>query len=228
MNDWLDDPADGWLREPKEVVPEGKPATSETPNLPVPIGPEATTLAVTALEKRAQFVMAWESLTEKQRVFLNTWRESRFNANRAMRILDKTPLSVSKTSITNWSAEPAFELVRTTLREASIEEILSRANLVARQDDIVETAMTPKPILHQGQHTGFEEVEVGIAARANETLLRVGGHLKDKDLEVNVGIIGPSFAIQVVQQDGKIIDVTPQRVPIELPEPAEEADWTEA
>lgn len=231
MSDWLDDPSDDWLDPEKPVAGEVelKPAANTLPVLSV--GPQAIDAGVTALEKRAQFVLAWESLTDGQRVFLNTWREMNFNARRTLRVLASTAHSTSKTTVNNWQGNPHFELVRNTLREASVEEILSRANLVARQDDIVETALTPKPILYQGRHTGHEEVEVGIAARANETLLRVGGHLKEKDLEVNVGIIGPSFAIQVVQRDGNIIDVTPQRVMISLPEPAEEmidAEWLDA
>jgi hypothetical protein len=220
----LDD--DSWL-ETKDSWPVATlppPADGAQPQLPV--GPRALDAATTALEKRAQFISAWESLTEQQRVFLNTWRESRFNANRAMRILAGTTHRTSKTSISNWGANEAFELVRNTLREASVEEILSRASLVARHDDIVETALTPKPILYQGEHTGFEEVDVSAAARANETLMKVGGLLKDKEVDLNVGIIGPSFTIQVVQPQGNVIDVTPRGVPVQLPEPeVADADW---
>src|SRR2546423_360530 len=76
---------------------------------------------------------------------------------------------------------------------------LDRDRLLARQDDIVETLLTPKPILHQGAPTGFEEVEAGAAARANETLMQAAGLLKSKDdVNVNIGIVGPALNITVM------------------------------
>lgn len=216
------DSDDDWLDAPNE-----KPAGNTLPALP--LGTRELAAAATAQERRAQFVSAWESLPEQQRVFLNTWRECRFNTRKTLRVLAGTSFGTAKSTVYNWGANDAFELVRNALRDASVEEILSRANLAARHDDIVEEALTPKPILYQGEHTGFEEIELGTAAKANETLLRLGGHLKDKDLEINVGIVGPSFTIQVVQPDGAIIDVTPKGVPIALPEPeVEDADWVDA
>lgn len=220
-DDWLDTPTPVATAFPPDSE---KPADAALPALP--IGSQALVLAADAAERRAQFVLAWESLTDKQRVFLNTWRECRFNASRAIRVLANTAHHTSQSTIENWCANPAFDNIRTMLRAASVEEILSRDTLAARHNDIVETALTPTAVLHQGFATGHYEVELGVAAKANETLLRLGGHLKDKDLEVNVGIAGPSFVIQVVQPGGDVIDVTPQHVPVELPEPeVEDTEW---
>lgn len=180
--------------------------------------------AAAAREKRTEFIIAWESLTESQRVFLNTWRECRFNTNRTIRVLAGTAHAYSKTSVQRWIDIPQYALVRNLLRGSSIQEILSRDYLAARQEDIVETLLTPKPVLHAGFHTGFYEVEAGAASKANETLLRLGGHMKDKDLEVNVGIVGPQFVIQVVQPDGVVKDVTPQGIVIDLPALPDESD----
>ena len=213
--EWLD------IDLPKPSIPEGEVSDASMPALPV--GPQALTIAADAAAKREQFVVAWASLSDKQRVFLNTWRECRFNAAKAMRMPANTRHSITKQTVTNWQGNPSFEHVFTLLRSASVEQILNRDNLAARQEDIVETLLTPTPILHQGQHTGFMEVQAASASKANEVLLRLGGHLKDKDLEVNVGIVGPSFQIQVMQPSGELIDVTPQRVAVTLPEPDE--DW---
>ena len=215
--EWLDID----LPTPKED--EGKPADATMPALP--LGPQALAIASDAAAKREQFVVAWASLSDKQRVFLNTWRECRFNASKAMRVLANTKYGITKTTITNWLGNPSFEHVHTLIRSASVEQILNRDHLAARQEDIVETLLTPTPILHQGEDTGFREVQAASASKANEVLLRLGGHLKDKDLEVNVGIVGPSFQIQVMQPTGELIDVTPQRVEVQLPEP--DADWTD-
>lgn len=143
-------------------------------------------------------------------------------------MLAGTAYATAKRTVTVWAGNKKFERVRVVLREASVDEILSKSHLVTRQDDIVETLLTPKPILYQGQHTGFEEVDGSAAARANETLLKVGGHLKDKEVDLNVGIIGPEFNIQVVQRDGAVHHLAPVGIPVALPEPeAVDADWTE-
>lgn len=205
---------------------------SETPDeeMPaVPIGAELIALATDAAAKQQQFVKAWEGLLVKQRIYLNKWRECRFNERRTLRELTGSPYRVSKSTVQKWGRDRKYERVRKILQEASVEEILSRNNLVIRQDDIVETLLTPKPILYQGEHTGFEEIDAGAAGRANEVLLKVGGHLKDKEIDLSVDIIGPQFTIQVVQRDGSVIDATPRGVPVQLPEPEEviDADWTE-
>jgi hypothetical protein len=218
---------DDWLNEPAPDYPvakpdEGQPADASTPGLPVT--EQALAAAITAQERRGQFIAAWGQLSDNQRVFLNTWRESRFNYARTFRVLAGTPVPATKTGLHRWRETPGFEFVEKMLRSASVEEILSRDYLVARHEDIVETALTPAAVLHQGVATGHFEVEAGVAARANETLLKVGGHLKEDKQELNVGIIGPSFIIQVMQPDGVLRDITPRGVTIDLPAPAED-DW---
>ena len=221
---------DDWLNEPAPDYPvakpeEGKPADATQPGLPV--SETALAAAVSAQEKRTQFVTAWSQLTEHQKIWLNTWRESRFNNARTMRVLQGTAVPASKTTLSRWRESPGFEYVEKMLRSASVEEILSRDYLTARHEDIVETAMTPTPILHQGVATGHFEVELGVAQKANETLLKLGGHLKEDKQDLSIGIVGPSFTILVQQQDGAVKDITPRGVPIELPQPAQDEGWLE-
>jgi hypothetical protein len=204
--------SDDWL----EVEPVTMPAT--TAGLPAVVN---TPMEVA--ERVALLESCWSRLTLQQRTFLTTLREERFNARRAGRKLAGV---VGRTSHHNWMHESDYATVLQLWRGSAASEALDRDRLVARQDDIVETLLTPKPILHQGVSTGFEEVDATGAARANETLLKVGGHLREKEIDVSVGIIGPQFTIQVVQSDGAIIDVTPVGVPVELPEP--DAEWIDA
>lgn len=212
-SDWLD-------ALPVAARPDlEKPADGELPGL----SGTAIELSTAATETRAKFMLCWKELSDSQRIFLNTWRECRFNMSRALRVLAGTQHGYSKTSVLRWADDPGYTYVRELLRSASVQEILSRDYLAVRQEDIVETLLTPKPILHQGFKTGHYEVEAGAASKANEVLLKLGGHLKDKDIDINVGIVGPSLVIQVVQPGGDVIDVTPQHVPIELP-PPEQAD----
>lgn len=199
--------SDDWLEIEQEKIPQkaGFPA--------------AVTTALDPAERVKQLEDCWSRLTLQQRTFLTTLREERFNARRTARVLEG---KVSRTAHTMWMHDSDYATVVQLWRGAAASEALERDRLVARQDDIVETLMTPKPILHQGVATGHFEVEASAASRANEVLLKVGGHLREKDVEVNVGIVGPAFTIQVVQPDGGVIDATPKGVTIDLPPPEEE------
>lgn len=195
-DDWLGEDDDRYNRPLPTKPDEGAPSDATTPALPG----HALVAVEAAITERTKFLAAWEMLSDKQKVFLNTWRECRFNANKAFRVLANTTYSTGKSTVNNWLAEPSFEYVRERMRGASVAEILNRDNLAARQDDVVETLMEPKPVLHQGAPTGYFEVEAAAAGKANEVLLRLGGHLKDKDVEVNVGVVigPPTLNIQVM------------------------------
>jgi hypothetical protein len=219
VTEWFD--TEDWLSTPTVLAPiDGeKPVGTETPM------PSIGALVAVAEAKAARdkFLGGWSLLSENQKVFLNTWRECGFNARKAMRVLSNTAHSVSKTTTMNWQDNSEYEYVRTMLRAASVTEILNKDYLTVRHEDIVETLLTPKPILHQGVATGHYEVEAGAAGKANEVLLRMGGHLKEDKQEINVGLVGPSLVIQVVQPTGQVIDVTPKHVSVNLPAPADGA-----
>jgi hypothetical protein len=139
----------------------------------------------------------WQRLTTKQKLFLSAWRDCRYNARAAMRQLG---LNENTKPMTRGMENPDFSTVVRIWRANAAADALDRDRLLARQDDIVETLLTPKPILHQGVPTGHEEVEAGAAARANETLMKAAGMLKDKELEVNVNVgpTGPGLVINVM------------------------------
>jgi hypothetical protein len=170
----------------------------------------------------------WGRLSPAQRTFLAAWRECRFNARAANRAVHG--VSYTNTSHTKWSQEPDYSTVMRVWRAMAADSALDKDRLLTRQDDIVETLLTPKPVLHQGvmvpdtrigARAGdvLEEVEAGAASRANEVLMKAAGLLKDKELEVNIGLIGPSLNIQVVQPNGEVKNVTPRGVTVEMPEP---------
>lgn len=197
--DWLE-------REP--VVAE------ETPNLPAVVD-----VPVDYVERIALANSCWSKLTDKQRLFLTAWRENHYNARAAARALGQETM---RKSHQNWLENENYALIVKIWRGVASAEALNPDRLITRQDEIVEELLKPKPILYQGSHSGYEEVNATGAARANETLMKAAGLLKDKDIDVNVGIVGPQFTIQVMQQDGSVIDATPVGVTIDLPAPEEE------
>lgn len=178
----------------------------------------------------------WSRLTEAQKRFLTAYRANGLNARKANRML--TGASYTPHQHTGWMHQTDYKTIVRIWRGEVSDEALNRDRLLARHDDIVETALTPRPVLHEGimvldSRPGappgavLEEVDVSAAARANETLMKAAGILKDKELEVNIGMVGPALEIRVMQKDGNVLDVTPQGVPVALPEPEPEADGDE-
>ena len=189
--------------------------------LPIP-----TELPVEPAARVALAEQCWAALTDKQRVWLTAFRANGLNARKTSRALYDH--DDRRTSHIHWMHERAYGTLVRLWRGVAGSEALDRDRLLARQDDIVETLLTPKPVLHQGipvfdpKRPGqfLEEVEAGGASRANEVLMKAAGLLKDKELEVNIGLIGPSLSIQVVQPNGEVRDVTPRGVTVDLPAPA--------
>jgi hypothetical protein len=196
-DDWLEEPAFSY---PTAKPDEGDPADASLPGLP--LGRQAIVAAATAQELRGQFVTAWGELSDDQRIWLNTWRESRFNADRARRILAGTAVPTSKTTLSRWRELIGFELVENMLRSASTEEILSRDAVANRFEDIAVTALTPTAVLHQGVATGHFEVELGAANKANEMLAKLGGHLKDDSTNVSVAVGFVPMSVEIAAPAG--------------------------
>jgi hypothetical protein len=190
------------------------------PALPIPVELPADPAARVALAEQC-----WAALTDKQRTALTIFRNSRLSARRA-----EAEGGVNRRTHREWrDANVNYAtIVRLWLGVAG-SEALDKDRLLARQDDIVETLLTPKPIFHQGlpilgaDGKPYEEVEAGGAARANETLMKAAGLLKDRELEVNVGIVvgPPTLNIQVMptppskvkQSEGVVIDAKFTEVP---------------
>lgn len=170
-------------------------STDET----IPLVPAVVDLPVAGPVRAVMVKDAWGRLTNKQRLFLTTLRQNGFNAKAAGRALEIVGGPVRESHV-RWMHDADYVMVFRAWRAWAAGEVRDPDGLVLRHDGIVEEALTPKPILHQGAPTGFEEVELGVAARANETLMKSVGLLKDKEIEINVGIaVGPpTLNIQVL------------------------------
>lgn len=170
---------------------------ASVPALPIPVELPADPGARVALAEQC-----WAKLTDKQRVFLTAFRDNRLSARRTEAVT-----GMDRRSHANWNREnPNYAtIVRLWLGVAG-SEALDKDRLLARQDDIVETLLTPKPIFHQGiamidpDGKPYEEVEAGAASRANETLMKAAGLLKDKEVDITIGVVigPPTLNIQVM------------------------------
>lgn len=191
------------------------PLEEQKPGLPAVVAvPQELAARIALVED------CWSRLSLNQRTFLTAWRENRFNARRTAQILG---MSSNTKPMTAWMAEKDFAVVVQVWRATAASEILEKDRLVLRQDDIVEALLEPKPILHQGVPTGFEEIDAGAAARANEALLDRVYPKPRADVEINVGVAftPPSVDIGVVKTaggDGEAVNAEFVEVSPVLPE----------
>lgn len=173
--------------------------------------PTAIDIPVDPRARLALIEDCWRQLSDLQRLFLTAWRDNRYNATRASEQMGGKP---HRKTHERWLTQVAYgTIVKAWLGVAS-DRALDKDRLIARQDDIVETLLTPKPVLHQGVPVMIEgkvlhEVEAGAASRANEVLLdRVMPKPSDKNnVEVNVGVAvhngPPTLNIQVLPRPEK-------------------------
>lgn len=196
--------SDDWLDLPAPSPDDTGPRAQAEDALPAPAGLPAPVAIPDDYTARAVLLAGCLSrLTDKQRLFLQAWRDCRYNARAAARSLG---LSENTRPMTNGMENPDFAMVVRIWRANAAAEAIDRDRLLARQEDIVETLLTPKPILHQGVPTGFEEVEAGAAAKANETLMRVAGMFPKEGAEVAVGVQLPTINVELTTAKGEAVD----------------------
>lgn len=143
----------------------------------------------------------WNRLAPEPRQFLVTLREKRFNIRATARELYGSDNSKKKHYA--WLGDTNYATVLRIWRATYAQDALDKDRLLARQDEIVETLLTPKPILYQGEHTGFEEVDASAASRANEVLLDRAMPKPRADVEVNVGVAFVPPSVEVVKTAGR-------------------------
>lgn len=213
--DWLDT---GDERKTGVVSPAQLPVAID-----IPVDPRA---------RLALIEDCWRQLSDQQRIFLTAWRDNRYNASEASRQLNGKP---HRKTHERWLTQVAYgTIVKAWLGVAS-ERALDKDRLLARQDDIVETLLTPKPVLHQGiavldprDPSGtkiLEEIEAGAASKANEVLMKVAGMFPKEDMSVQVGV---AFSPMQVELDtdpvGTVVDAKTEKVEASPVLPQEE-DW---
>ncbi len=185
----------------------------EAPALPV----VAVDAPSDPMERVRAFEKAWAELSAQQKIYLGALKDCNFRQGKAIEAIGKTKTYAS--TVYRWRANEHYAFIEKAMKADLVKDVLERERLVIRHDNIVEDLLEPKPILYQGAPTGFYENQAGQAAKVNETLLRVGGHLKEEDQVAQRG--GPALIIQLTDRiGGEVIrEVTVGVVP-ELPAPS--------
>lgn len=202
---------------------------AERPPVVLPIPVELPTDYRARLELAEQ---CFARLTPGQRVFLQAWRDCRFNASAAGRQLG---FSAHTKPSTAWMKDPVYATVVKVWRSSAAADAMDRDRLLARHDDIVETALTPKPLLHQGimvldtrpgarPGAVLEEVDVGAARSANADLMKAAGLFPKEGAEVNVAVGFTPVQVEIEQSAHDVIDAVVEEVEASPMLPPEE-DW---
>lgn len=201
QDDWLnvETPEDWLSTEP----------TSSLPAVPEPVALAALTQIPDGVRAKSALLQeCWARLTHKQQHYLNTLRDCRWNQRATIRALSETPYRISKTSVAaSWPSQDDYAFCLRVLKSNDANTVLDPDSLLLRQDDIIEQLMTPTPILHQGAATGYFENRAPAASKANETLMKAAGLLKNDDKTTRhvvrfVNLAGPDVqtAIEVATE----------------------------
>lgn len=167
-------------------------------------------------ERLRSFDAAWAALDARKKKFLETLQACNFNESKTARALGDTTQSYRR-----WRGNADYALCLDVLRKCATTEILGKEKLIVRHDELVESLMTEKPVLHQGLPVYFEgkplmQIEAGAAAKVNKDLLEIGGHVQKE--EQKQSFIGPPLVIQVITQEGTV-QVAQINNGIEIPQP---------
>jgi hypothetical protein len=173
------------------------------------------------VEETSAFPAAWSKLSDAQKRFLEAWRNCGFSNADAFRLLGQNPRS---SQVTKWLPNEHFVFCRKILKKLGMQDALDKAHQVTALERLANKLETPKPILYQGvpvYHEGviLHEEEAGAAAKVRETLLKVGGHLKE-DVSQG-GFTLPALIVQVTNKTGEI----EQTVNVGIAPPTPALDW---
>ena len=169
------------------------------------------------MERVRAFEKAWAEISLQQKQYLGALKDCNFRQGKAIEAIGKTRTYAS--TVFRWRANEHYAFLEKAMKADLVKDILERERLVIRQDNIVEDLLEPKPILYQGAPTGFYENQPAAAAKVNETLLRVGGHMKEDDQVAQRG--GPALVIQLTDRvGGEVVREVKVGVIPELPAPS--------
>lgn len=169
------------------------------------------------MDRVKAFEKAWKKISLDQKKYLGALKDCNFRQGKAIEAIGKTRTYHS--TVFRWRANEHYAFLEKAMKADLVKDILERERLVIRQDNIVEDLLEPKPILYQGAPTGFYENQPAAAAKVNETLLRVGGHMKEDDQVAQRG--GPALVIQLTDRvGGEVIREVKVGVIPELPAPS--------
>jgi len=162
---WLDFAQDDWLGtvDPDAVVRAVLADDVSYPNRGFPVPTDLP-------EKHARLVKALQALNWRQRQWLQAFVEGGCTKRGAKKILqDRLIDPPGDVTTARWQHRLDYNTALTLLKAHRAEQAgLDRDAIIIRTGEVLEDALTPKPILYMGEPTGYEEINGNVAMRAIE------------------------------------------------------------
>lgn len=116
----------------------------------------------------AELVKAEKALTPAQRYYVRCILESE-TLQRANRAFYDSGYKCDRVTLYRWRMHPKFIKALKLSQDYLFESLgLDKSKVMLDAEKLKQLALTPRPILHKGEYTGFDEIELGAALRALE------------------------------------------------------------
>lgn len=176
-----------WLDEKNDVDFSGR-----LKNIPVETGAKSVVVSKKAKVKRnrrpKELVRAERRLTLVQRFYIRLLVECETIAAAERRLAD-AGYKHDRVTLYRWRQKPDFaEALRLSQDYRFTCLGISKELVMNAAEQVRELALTPQPILHKGEKTAFEEVNLGAALRAIEFLGKGIGITDNASQRVQVNI----------------------------------------
>ena len=135
--------------------------------------------------KQGNLVAALRKLSPAQRVYIRAFLEggaTKGGAKRVLRDWNKLHVLPNDSTVSRWQNNEKYLTAMSLLRNhyAGLAG-LDKDSVLIKVGQVIEDAMTPKPILHEGRPTGFFEYEGNTALRGLEFAGKVNRMIGGED-----------------------------------------------
>lgn len=141
-------------------------------------------------KRPTDLIRAERKLTFVQRFYMDCLMQCSTLAE-AQRKMTEAGYNVDRSTLWRWRQNPNFGYALDLARKHLCDVMgVSKESVLLDAEKIKQMALTPRPRLYKGKHTGYEEVELGTALRALE-LQGKGVGIQDGEanrVQVNIDI----------------------------------------
>lgn len=115
-------------------------------------------------------VLALNAISWRQRQWIKAYLDAACVRNRAQATLKQNGLNApDNATVVRWGNQDEFRHALQLMKAHYVELAgMDRESILLKAGVVLENAMTPKPVLHMGEPTGFEEIDGNVAMRAIE------------------------------------------------------------
>lgn len=177
--------------------------------------------------ERQQLAEALRKLRPMQRIAIDAILHNT-TISMAWRQLVANGVDIRQRTLYQWMRTPTF-VEALTLKERMLTKQVTRESVVRNAKNIMEEAMTPRPILFKGKDTGHREIQLGAALTANEQIGKAIGAFGQREDGKTVIVLDIDFSGRrdggPVSERVEAVDAEFTEVDMPALEATEDDDW---